>query len=373
MGVLSLPAHAAAVKKMSYARMARRFNKVYARARRPGQLIPADFAKEAFVIFSDQHKGDGSGADDFRDNAALYLRALSFYKEKGYKLVVLGDSEECWENSFGAILSRYGDVIRTEVAMAVATPQGKKLRLWGNHDKEVSLRRFKRYYRKLGTGLLDSVTYREGLCLGRDIFLVHGHQGRFFEDIAWRVSRLAVKFVWKSLQKLFLIGKEGPSENIRLRQDLELNYYRWAKKKRLLLICGHTHRALFASLTHLDRLDREILELEQKQEALPAAGRQETTKVISEKKGERAETVQGYQGVPRLFFEPASKEPVPCYFNSGCCLYANGVTCLEIEKDWIRLIKWQQGTAERQILAEGDLEKILAAVKRGLPLSNKAG
>jgi predicted phosphodiesterase len=358
---------------MSYTRMTRRFNRVYARARRPGHLIPADFAKDAFVIFSDQHKGDGSGADDFRDNATLYVRALSFYKERGYKLVVLGDNEECWENSFGVILSRYGDAIKTEVEMAVLTPEGKKLRVWGNHDKEVSLRRFKRYYRKLGTRLLDDVSYKEGLCLGRDIFLVHGHQGRFFEDIAWRVSRLAVKFVWKSLQKLFLIGKEGPSENIRLRQDLELNYYRWAKKKRLLLICGHTHRALFASLTHLDRLDREILELEQGQEALSPAAQEETGRVITEKKEERAETVRGYQGVPRLFFEPASKEPVPCYFNSGCCCYANGVTCLEMEGGWIRLIKWQQGSAERVILAEEDLERILAAVRQGLPLSDKVG
>lgn len=353
---------------MSYARMARKFNRIYRVARRPEHLIPADLAKDAFVLFSDQHKGDGSGADDFKENAALYMQALSYYEKMGFKLVVLGDSEECWENSYGRILAQYRDVIKKEIDLAVATPQQKKLRVWGNHDKEISLRRFKRYYRKLGTTLLHNVNYREGFRLGPDIFLIHGHQGRFFEDIAWKVSRLAVKFVWKSLQKFFLIGKEGPSENIRLREDLELNYYRWAKKKRLLLICGHTHRALFASLTHLDRLEKEILDLEKKQETLAPASQEETEKIIAQKKAEREQIVSRRQGLPRLFFETPPREPVPCYFNTGCCCYANGITCLELEKGSIRLVKWQRGPGERIILAEEGLGKILAAIKESRPV-----
>ncbi len=80
---------------MSYPRMTRKFKRIYERARSPKHLIPADYAKDAFVLFSDQHKGDGSSADDFKENADLYARALSHYKGKGFKLIVLGDSEEC--------------------------------------------------------------------------------------------------------------------------------------------------------------------------------------------------------------------------------------------------------------------------------------
>jgi UDP-2,3-diacylglucosamine pyrophosphatase LpxH len=350
--------------------MTRKFNRIYERARKPQHLIHADLANDSFVLFSDQHKGDGSNADDFRENAALYKQALFYYEERGFKLIVLGDSEECWENNYSRILAQYSNVIKKEIDLALTTPQKKKIRIWGNHDKEISLRHFKQYYRKLGTRLLDDVNHREGLCLGPNIFLVHGHQGRFFEDMAWKVSRLAVKFIWKSLQKLFLIGREGPSENVRLREDLELNYYRWARKKRLLLICGHTHRALFASLTHLDRLEREILELEKKRDALPPAAKEEAEKIIAQKKAESEQIVSRRQGLPRPFFETPSEEPIPCYFNTGCCCYANGITSLEIEKGLIRLIKWQRRTGERIVLAEEKLEKILAAIKTGHPLAD---
>jgi UDP-2,3-diacylglucosamine pyrophosphatase LpxH len=347
---------------MSYSRMARKFNRIHARARKAGHLMTVDLDKDAFVLFSDHHKGDGSSADDFKENAALYMQALCHYQERGFKLIVLGDSEDCWENSYSRILAQYGPVIKKEIDLAAAASPQKKVRIWGNHDKEISLRRFRRYYRQLKTALLDGVTYREGVCLGLDIFLVHGHQGRFFEDIAWRASRLAVKFIWKSLQKLFLIGKEGPAENVRLRDDVEMNYYRWAKKKRLLLICGHTHRAMFASFTHLDFLEKEILELKEKNEP---------EKIIAKKIAEREQILSRRQGLTRLFFETPPKKPVPCYFNAGCCCYANGMTCLEIEKGWIRLVKWQRRTGERTVLAEESVERILAAIKKRAPLGDR--
>ncbi len=344
--------------------MALKFNRIYEQARSSKHLIPADYAKDSFVLFSDQHRGDGSSADDFKDNADLYVKALSHYQEKGFRLIVLGDSEECWENNFDRILIRYEQVMRKELDLAVTTPNGKKIRIWGNHDKETSLRRFKKDCRQLGPALFDDVIYTEGLCLGPDIFLVHGHQGRFFEDMAWKVSRLAIKFIWKSLQKIFSIGKEGPAENIRLRDGLELNYYRWAKKKRVLLVCGHTHMALYASLSHLDRLDKEIGELEKKKEI---------AEKIALKKAERERIIGRRKGIPRSFFEAPPQEPVPCYFNSGCCCYANGITCLEIQKGSIRLVKWQRQTGAPVILVEESVEKILSAIRKMRPLGDEKG
>jgi hypothetical protein len=45
---------------------------------------------------------------------------------------------------------------------------------------------------------------------------------------------------------------------------------------------------------------------------------------------------------------------VPCYFNSGCCCFEDGtITGIEIEKDFIRLIKWNyQNKAPTRVVAE---------------------
>ena len=56
-----------------------------------------DPQSERIVIFSDHHKGVGDPADDFRRCEHAYTSALGYYLEAGYKLFVLGDAEELWE------------------------------------------------------------------------------------------------------------------------------------------------------------------------------------------------------------------------------------------------------------------------------------
>ena len=188
--------------------MQKKFTRIYEKARREENTIPFDPSEDRIVFFSDHHKGDASAADDFKKNWRLYEGALMHYRDRGFRLIVLGDNEELWENRFDQILTHYQSLIEKEVDMSVESPNRKKIRIWGNHDKEVSLKRFQRFYKTLATKTLDEVDFREGLCLGENIFLIHGHQGRFFDDIAWRVSRWAVQIVWKTIQKLFHIGQK---------------------------------------------------------------------------------------------------------------------------------------------------------------------
>lgn len=294
-------------------RMRRKFDRIYKDAKKPDNLIPLSLEEDRLVLFSDHHKGDASAADDFKKNASLYDHALSTYHKEGFRLIVLGDNEELWENRFDEVLEHYRKTIEKEIAMALEGPDGRKIRIWGNHDKEVSLRRFKKSCRAYGIKILDAVDYREGLCLEENIFLIHGHQGRFFEDRAWRISRWAVQIVWKTFQRLFNIGIDGPAENVKIRGDVERQYYQWAKSKKVLLICGHTHQAVFGSSTHFDR-------------PLP--------------------------------FEDPPAHPVPCYFNSGCCGYTNGITCIEIDRGIIRLVKWDRRQKKRRILGKAHLSSI---------------
>jgi len=353
--------------------MRKKFDKIYEDSLKEENIIPLDLKKDCFVIFSDHHKGDGSAADDFQKNVFLYEAALSYYKEKGFKLIVLGDNEELWENRYDQILSMYRDLIMKEIDMAleVGNKENKKrkIRIWGNHDKEIFLNRFKKFYKKIDETLLDNVHHKKGLCLSEDIFLIHGHQGRFFDDIAWRVSRWAVQFIWKKIQKIFHIGNDGPAENFKIRDDLELAYYQWAKGKKLMLICGHTHRAIFGSLTHLDHLQIEINHLEKNLRKIPSGEEKEKMKKeIEHKKVKIKKILEKRKGQLPKSFERKPEWPVPCYFNDGCCCYTNGITCLEIEKGTIRLAKWHRQNRERIVFSEGNVSQILNYIKESRPI-----
>ena len=75
---------------------------------------PFDPATERIAIFSDHHKGVGDPADDFRRCEHAYAAALGYYLEAGYRLFVLGDAEELWEERAGPVLKRYDAVLRLE-------------------------------------------------------------------------------------------------------------------------------------------------------------------------------------------------------------------------------------------------------------------
>jgi UDP-2,3-diacylglucosamine pyrophosphatase LpxH len=349
-------------------RMSRRFDRIYNDAKKKENMIPVNFQTDRFVLFSDHHKGDASPADDFYKNAVLYSAALSYYHKEGFTLIVLGDNEELWENRYEQILPHYEKIIQQEIDMAPESGQKRKIRIWGNHDKEVSLRRFKKHCRTWKNDILENVEYREGLCLGKDIFLIHGHQGRFFEDKAWRLSRWAVQFIWKTLQKIFNIGADGPAENFKIRDDLELNYYRWAKEKKLLLICGHTHRAIFGSMTHFDHLRLELNRLVKKLDLAQPEKQEIFRSRAAEIKAEIHDILAERRGKPPKSFESSSTKPIPCYFNDGCCGYTNGITCIEIDKNTVRLIKWQRQERQRIILAQKEIQLLLRYIKEGRPI-----
>ncbi len=53
--------------------------------------------KLKLIAFSDHHRGQNDGADDFRPCKAAYHAALGYYLEAGFTLYLLGDVEELWE------------------------------------------------------------------------------------------------------------------------------------------------------------------------------------------------------------------------------------------------------------------------------------
>ena len=76
--------------------VARRLTQVY-EARSPQQK--RELSDLRLILFSDLHKGQRDGADDFHACVPTYLAALGYYWEQGFELFLIGDIEELWENS----------------------------------------------------------------------------------------------------------------------------------------------------------------------------------------------------------------------------------------------------------------------------------
>jgi UDP-2,3-diacylglucosamine pyrophosphatase LpxH len=301
-----------------------------------------------FIILSDQHKGAGDQADDFRYCKETYLKALHHYLDNNFILILLGDVEELWEQGFREVEKTYRDVLKAEASF----PPGRYYRLWGNHDDEWMQE--KSVHKKLSKYMPTGAVY-EGMRFEISdnsepkgtLLLLHGHQGTFASDkIRW-LARIAVRF-YRYIQRWFGIGKTTPAKDACLRGKHDTEMYNWAaQQEKLILIVGHTHRPVWSSRTHLQKLEIELQELKS------AADSSQQQKLIAEKEEEVEERKRKYPPCEDTL------KPSPCYFNTGCCRFDDGdITGIEIENGTIRLIKWDGVKMERIILEEDKLSKV---------------
>jgi hypothetical protein len=160
---------------------------------------PLDIERDRLVVFSDHHKGQRDGADDFAICEPAYLAALDFYLADGFALIVLGDAEELWENRVEPVLAAYANVLAAERRFK----PDRYTRVWGNHDDEWEAPR--RVDKHL-PALLGPIHVVEGLRFAvasngerlGTLLMVHGHQGTLFSDRLADVSKLVVRFLWRT-------------------------------------------------------------------------------------------------------------------------------------------------------------------------------
>jgi predicted phosphodiesterase len=310
-----------------------------------------------FVIFSDHHKGARTGADDFERCESNYLNALEYYDEKLYTLVVLGDVEELWEEDIEDILRSYPKVFERESAFHA---QNRYIRVYGNHDD------FWHYPENTADHLegdfpglkpVDGLVLkfeREGIELG-EILLVHGNQGVFDLGLVSDISRFFVRIFWRAFQIITGKGRTTPSEDACLRGLHDTWMYEWAAtQKSLILVAGHTHRPVWSSMTHLEQLRDQLYRLQAESPRPP--------NFLT-----LFEQLQADIDKKTAAHPPCndSVKTCPCYFNSGCCSYEDGdITGIELEGDWIRLVKWDKATGIKTILQEGLLTDIFALLPK---------
>jgi UDP-2,3-diacylglucosamine pyrophosphatase LpxH len=191
----------------------RALSKTLREARQTSNL-PLD-PEARYVIFSDHHRGARTGADDFQICESTYLSALVYYDEKSYTLVVLGDVEELWEEDAGEILAAYPAVFEKEARFY---QENRYLRVYGNHDD------FWHYPPNVEAHLdpvfpgikpVDGMvmTYDPEEGAGGELLLVHGNQGVFDLGLISEISRIAVRWFWRTFQILTGKGRTTPAED----------------------------------------------------------------------------------------------------------------------------------------------------------------
>ncbi|HEX6558709.1 MAG TPA: hypothetical protein VF021_04585 [Longimicrobiales bacterium] len=326
-----------------------------------------DVEKDRWIIFSDHHRGRRDGADDFSQCEKAYNAALGYYDEKKYTLCVLGDSEELWECAPKHVLKAYQHSLGLEAEFA---RDNRYLRFWGNHDSDWQRdRAVAKYLQPLyGNGLVVNQALRltvraAGDKLG-EIFLLHGHQGTIDADRYSAISRLAVRYGWTVVQRIFRIKSTTPAQDFELRQQHNVAMYRWVETKRgMVLIAGHTHRPVFASRNAVDVLQHD-LEVARAGASADATLRERVAQLRAELEGAQVQEFGTRSG------EKPINQSRPCYFNTGCCSFSDGdVTGLELVDGAIRLVRWPDNSHELrpQVLASMDLRAAFETTSAAAP------
>lgn len=313
-----------------------------------GLIIPFDWQQGKFIIFSDQHKGARDLADDFRHSEKTYLTALQHYYDNGFQFINLGDCEELWENTPAEVVKQNTEVLKAEARFL---EQNRYCRIYGNHDLEWKYDIQRNWFLKPLFG--NQLKVYEGAVLTTSyndkqysIFLSHGHQGDQKSD-GNAFSTWFVAAIWTPIQRFLEISIDSIADSFELVDKHNIMMYEWSvTQQNLLFVSGHTHKPVFVSLDHIERLTKQ---LEKAQQRGDAAAIETIEAEIERRKTE-------YAG--KQFHKTMVK---PTYFNSGCCCFGDGdITGIEIDGDNIRLVKWEQNdeTISRFVLEQSPLSYI---------------
>ena len=331
------------------------------------------------IIFSDHHRGAKNGADDFMKTETAYLAALDYYFENKFQYIILGDSEELWENTLNQVKKNNTITFESEKRFIL---KDRFFKVFGNHDlywdnspiasqqlkaihgkklkvfegiilekdnKEVHTQ--KKSYNPFSIFKIKSAIEEETLPIANcplTIFLTHGHQGDASSDGNW-FSKFFVANIWAPLQSYLRINFNTPAYDEDLKTAHNLIMYEWsAKYKSLVLITGHTHQPVFESLTHPEKLYKQL------GDAIKANRTDEANQIEQEIKRRGRD----YKTTPAQYLTLN-----PSYFNSGCCCFRDGdITGIEISYEKIILVKWNINK-QREVLEEANLDRLQEVLK----------
>jgi len=324
---------------------------------------------QRIVIFSDQHKGDGGGADDFAAARASYIDALKYYNDRDFFFINLGDCEELWKFDIENVFKTHQDAFGAERLFA---KRKAFFKVFGNHDMfwnqgwalsknaHILLERPNTHFLQKIYGcdvpIYEAITVKIALEPEKELqfFCTHGHQGDGQSD-GNRFSVWFINNIWRPLQNFLKVNINTPANDSSLKSKHNRIMYEWSKKDpERILVTGHTHQPIFNSLTHIERLFLKLYQAEM----------QHDMQAVSTIKKEIPRRLKEYETINAEF-----QDMRPTYFNTGCCCFSDGtITGIEIADGAIRLVKWsgREGKSVRVVAEEEKLENLWQYLHKGL-------
>ncbi len=221
-------------------------------------VLPLSTRGNKYVIISDMHMGNGEKADDFKNNEDAVVRAFNHYQNEGYSLILLGDVEELWQFTAEEVADRYNDSVYEAIR---AFGDDRVYRVFGNHDFDWKTKDPIRTRSSLVYPVYEGIKLKDTNGIPK-ILLIHGHQGTKDSDENSFSSRAFV-MLYRYIEPHVKVDEAIAAPRSVITQEFEKERFNWAKKNNVILICGHTHRAVFRSESRLDILKRKRDDLQQ--------------------------------------------------------------------------------------------------------------
>ena len=294
-----------------------------------------DILNEKIVVFSDHHRGDGGNKDHFKSNEDIYCRALKEYYNNGFKLVLNGDVDEGWgygENLQEIMESHKEKALKSENMFHA---DNRLYRIYGNHDdcwldqKKVD-KFLKPYMGNKEIKVYPAVYFKDDKYT---LLVIHGCQGHSLHDVSDIIAKWGVRTNYGTYYEdppVIYHGKDLDYQNELRRQEIYL--LEWTMRKRLVMIGGHSHLPYFKSFPDFYRQDNEL------KKYLNSTSSTELGKKVIE---EYLVSIKKYDRKPlKKKYKKLIENPLPLYFNCGCCTGFEEISAVEVDAGEIRLVEW---------------------------------
>jgi len=294
------------------------------------ELTISDNSK--IVIFSDFHLGGRKSRDDFLPNSKMFSYILqNYYYEKDFKLILNGDIEELQRVSLPTIYKKWNDLYQQ---FALFRDRGDLYKIVGNHDWDLMLIKNTIHFKKedINYDILPGLKlkYNENT-----IFVLHGHQASNYHGFINTLVGMILRYI---AHPLMIKNIKRPYTNVN-KLKAEEKIYDYCKKKKILSLVGHTHRALFEGLSEADYLKFNIEQRIRKYLDSNESDRKKlesSIRVLAEALKLLLDSGDHYDSFSSIYDHMI----IPCLFNSGCVIDKKGINCLEIEGGKIALVTW---------------------------------